>query len=128
MTAELETLRGCARCGGDHIIAPATTPAPIRGAVVFRPFTRPVEDSDGTLWTYWALSPANGEPILQKTTAKPFRTPAELEADREAERILGHAPAPIDEDVVEAHERLGDGDLSIADELERRGRGLRRGD
>lgn len=42
---------GCARCKQNH-------------PVEVKPFTNPLCDSDGTIWTHWALCPVNGEPIL----------------------------------------------------------------
>lgn len=42
----------CARCGGDH------------DGIVWERLERPIEDSDGTVWTDWAPCPVNGQPIL----------------------------------------------------------------
>ena len=45
----------CARCGYDH------------ADLEFKKFEQnPIEDSDGTVWNYWALCPVTGEPILLK--------------------------------------------------------------
>lgn len=49
------SIQSCARCGQDHT------------NLEFKQFTNPVEDSDGTMWTHWALCPVNGEPILLKS-------------------------------------------------------------
>lgn len=42
----------CARCGEDH------------AHVKFKRFVRPVLDSDGTAWEWWATCPNTGDPIL----------------------------------------------------------------
>ena len=47
-------VNGCPRCGNNH------------KDVVFLKLTRPIEDSDGTQWTYFALCPSKTEPILLK--------------------------------------------------------------
>jgi hypothetical protein len=60
MEAFTTSIRGCARCDGDG-----------HEDVVWEPFTHPVEDTDGTLWTHWAPCPTNGEPILMKAGPKP---------------------------------------------------------
>lgn len=49
------TLHACARCKGDH------------AEMLFTKFHRPVVDDDGTVWGWWALCPATGEPVLMKT-------------------------------------------------------------
>lgn len=49
------SLTNCARCRGDH------------KSLEFRRFIRYViADSDGTVWSWWALCPNTGEPILMK--------------------------------------------------------------
>ncbi len=50
------TIGNCARCGQDH------------KDLEFKPFKNPVEDTDGTVWSHWALCPTNGEPVLLKVT------------------------------------------------------------
>ena len=51
----------CARCGPD-------TPHP-SDSLEFHAFTNaPIEDTDGTVWTHWALCPITGEPVLLKVT------------------------------------------------------------
>ena len=47
-------VNGCPRCGINH------------DDVVFYKLTKPIEDSDGTQWTYFALCPSKTEPILLK--------------------------------------------------------------
>lgn len=42
----------CARCGQNH------------AKVAFKRLKRPVIDSDGTVWNYWAMCPETREPIL----------------------------------------------------------------
>jgi hypothetical protein len=54
------SIRGCARCHGDG-----------HEDVLWVPLTFPIEDSDGTLWTYWAPCPTNGQPILMRSDARP---------------------------------------------------------
>jgi hypothetical protein len=53
----LASVRGCARCGGDH------------DNVVWKALTRPIVDNDAVVgvitWTHWCPCPTNGEPILQ---------------------------------------------------------------
>lgn len=49
---EIVNVRHCARCGGDH---PVT---------VKRFASNPVVDDDGTVWDWWGLCPATGDPIL----------------------------------------------------------------
>lgn len=53
----MTALKNCARCNGDHEIQ-------------WQWLTRPVEDSDGSLWEYWAPCPTNGQPILMRVTGK----------------------------------------------------------
>lgn len=48
------TIRHCARCDKDH------------KGLEFTKFTSPIEDTDKTIWTYFALCPTNQEPILLK--------------------------------------------------------------
>lgn len=48
------TIRNCARCNKDH------------RDLLFTALTYPIEDTDGTLWSFWAKCPTNGEPILLK--------------------------------------------------------------
>lgn len=49
------TIHRCARYGQDHV------------NLEFKEFTQnPIEDSDGTIWNYWALCPITNEPILLK--------------------------------------------------------------
>ena len=50
------TIHNCARCGQNH------------KDLEFNSFENAVEDTDGTVWDYWALCPINGEPILLKVT------------------------------------------------------------
>ncbi len=50
------TIGNCARCGQDH------------KDLEFKLFTDAIEDTDGTIWSHWALCPTNGEPILLKVT------------------------------------------------------------
>lgn len=52
---EVSGIESCARCGGNH-----------EQSVWFFKFTYPIQDSDGTMWTHWAVCPTNGEPILAK--------------------------------------------------------------
>lgn len=52
---EITGIESCARCGGNH-----------EQSVWFFKFTYPIQDSNGTLWTHWAVCPTNGEPILAK--------------------------------------------------------------
>jgi hypothetical protein len=49
------TILHCARCGEDHEIEDG-----------WHTFQRPVEDSDGTIWTWLATCPVTGDPILGK--------------------------------------------------------------
>lgn len=49
------SITGCARCDGDG-----------HADITWQPLTFPIEDSDGSLWTHWALCPRNGEPILMR--------------------------------------------------------------
>lgn len=51
-------IKNCARCQQNH------------DRLEFEKFTNPIEDSDGTLWTHWALCPTNGEPVLLKVVEK----------------------------------------------------------
>ena len=57
---KLVSVHHCARCGEDH------------KDLEFHKFTKPIEDSDGTVWDYWIICPISGEPILMK-----MKTPAE---------------------------------------------------
>jgi len=50
------TVLHCARCGENH------------EDLLFSLFTNPIEDSDGTVWAYWAMCPITDEPILLRTT------------------------------------------------------------
>lgn len=52
----------CARCGKDHIV---------ENGVVFYQFTKPIEDSGGTIWEWWGLCPEMDEPVLMKMFHKP---------------------------------------------------------
>jgi hypothetical protein len=45
-------VKGCARCGQDHV------------DLDFKEFSRPIVDSDGTVWSQWAICPTTGEPVL----------------------------------------------------------------
>lgn len=48
-------IKHCARCNEDH------------ERLEFSKFIQnPIEDSDGTIWNYWALCPTNSEPVLLK--------------------------------------------------------------
>lgn len=55
----------CARCGED---GPRHPDGP---KFLFRRFTHPIEDADGTVWTHWAPCPVNGDPVLLKTLVSP---------------------------------------------------------
>lgn len=44
----------CARCGQDH------------ERLTYTRFIRPVEDTDGTVWDWWATCPTTGDPILAR--------------------------------------------------------------
>jgi len=46
----------CARCGEDH------------EAIQWFRITRPIEDTDGTVWDEWGACPTTGEPILCRRT------------------------------------------------------------
>lgn len=45
-------VKDCARCGQNHEQMEA------------KPFTNPVNDTDGAPWTHWFLCPVTGEPVL----------------------------------------------------------------
>jgi hypothetical protein len=47
-------VHGCARCGEDH------------KDMDFRAFRSPIFDSDGSVWTHWAICPNFDEPVLLK--------------------------------------------------------------
>jgi hypothetical protein len=51
----LLTVRHCARCDEDHTDLEFTQ---------FR--NNPIEDTDGTVWNWWAMCPVTNEPILMK--------------------------------------------------------------
>jgi len=51
------SVRGCARCGGDH-------------AVEYREFRRPIPDVDGA-FTHWGACTVTGDPILLRFHAVP---------------------------------------------------------
>lgn len=52
---KLVKIVNCARCGKDH------------DELIFKQFAQnPIEDSDGTIWNYWAMCPDTKEPILLK--------------------------------------------------------------
>lgn len=52
------TVRSCARCGEDH------------ADMLFIKFEIPIEDSDGTLWTWWAECPETKDPVLLKDNSR----------------------------------------------------------
>lgn len=49
---EVINVKRCARCEQDHQALP------------LKKFGRPIEDTDGTVWAWWATCPITGEPIL----------------------------------------------------------------
>lgn len=54
-TSLVTSIHNCARCGADHT------------DLEFKQFIiEPIQDSDGTVWNYWALCPTCDEPILLK--------------------------------------------------------------
>lgn len=62
---EFIDVRHCARCGQDH------------DALEVRPFTIPMEDCEGRVWTHFGTCPATQEPIL----SRPIETPEEQPHD-----------------------------------------------
>jgi hypothetical protein len=52
-------ISSCARCGKDH------------HNLAFYTFTRPIADTDGTVWNQWGICPDTAEPILLKDAPAP---------------------------------------------------------
>lgn len=54
MTDRVLDIHKCARCTEDH------------EGLIFKHFTIPVVDDDGTEWVRWATCPVTGDPILSR--------------------------------------------------------------
>lgn len=57
-TSRYVSIRHCARCGNDH------------DNLLFVKFVNPIEDSDGTVWAWWAECPETKDPVLMKDKLK----------------------------------------------------------
>lgn len=51
---EIKAIKGCARCGGEHLI--------VKAHELTRAFSPP--EAGGIVWTHWFPCPATGEPVL----------------------------------------------------------------
>jgi len=53
----------CARCW-------RPTELRMHEGIEWKPFTHPIQDDSGIVWTHFALCPENGEPILMRKEPK----------------------------------------------------------
>lgn len=47
-------IHNCSRCGSTHL------------DITAKKFDRPIEDTDGTIWDWWATCPTTGDPIIAR--------------------------------------------------------------